>query len=46
MIEALDFDKAVEIGLEKDTLSFTHRVVFYVFEGCCFLPVKHGRSRD
>jgi len=46
LIGALDFDGAVEIGLEKVTLSFTHRVVFSVFEGCCFLPVQRGRSPD
>ncbi len=46
LVGALDFDAAVEIGLEKVNLSFTHRVVFSVFEGFCFLPVKRGRSRD
>jgi len=46
LIGALNFNGAVEIGLEKVTLSFTHRVVFSVFEGCCFLPVKRGISRD
>jgi hypothetical protein len=43
---ALDLDGAIEIGLETVTLSFTHRVVFSAFEGCCFLHVEHGRSRD
>jgi len=46
LIDALNMDGAGETGLDQVALSFTHRVVFSVFEGCCFFPLKRRRSRD
>jgi len=46
LIAALSIARTGGIELEQITLSFTHRVVFSVFDECGFLPVQRGRSRD